>query len=304
MTIAFIHPHKAFLPEIDAYGNFFCNYNIETIVLRPDEAKNSVAEIEWHLLGTDTSKKKNVIKIHEYASSSKPPLHTKKDRLKRIFMTIPDYRLFLNEYVRKQFNFKDGVPFGYRNMGIDPLLLDRFDEGTKEFDFIYTGSVEKERQIESLIGCFTKEPLKRHTLLILSQNYERLKKEFTPFQNIHFEGPVKQDEVKNYILRSRFALNFIIDKEPFNQQVSTKFLEYAALKIPILTSSYPWIRSFQQQYGGSYYYLNKDLSNLSWPEISNYHYVFPQLADWTWENQIRKSGILEFLHSKFPILEF
>jgi glycosyltransferase involved in cell wall biosynthesis len=166
------------------------------------------------------------------------------------------------------------------------------------------GSVYKERKTEKLLNCFTNGNLKEHSFLILSNNYEEIKNKLKSYQNIFFAGPVNHDEVKNYIEKSRFALNFILDEEPFNQQTSTKFLEYAALKIPIISTSYPWVKSFQKKYGGNYFYLNNDLSNLSWKNISGFSFSFPELREWTWEKQIRRSGVLEFLHLKFPELSF
>ena len=146
--------------------------------------------------------------------------------------------------------------------------------------------------------------MKDHSLLILSNNYEDLKNKLKLHKNIFFAGPVKHKEVKTYIEKSRFALNFILDEEPFNQQTSTKFLEYAALKISVISTSYAWVKYFQQKYGGNYFYLNNDLSNFTWEKISDFSYSFPELNEWTWEKQIRRSGVLEFLQSKFPELSF
>ncbi len=304
MTIAFVHPHIAFLPEIDTYQIFFSTFSIKTIVVRPEEIKNIDADVEWHFMGTDFSKKKKAIKIHEYASASISPFGKGKNIAKKILNIAPDYRLFLNKYVEEKFAFKDGIPHGYRDMGIDDSFFKPIKNVKKEFDFIYVGSMSKERKIEKLLNCFTNGNLKEHSLLILSNNYKEIKNKLKPYQNIFFAGPVKHDEVKNYIEKSRFALNFILDEEPFNQQTSTKFLEYVALKIPVISTGYAWVKSFQQKYGGNYFYVANDLSNLSWKNISGFDYSFPELQEWTWEKQIRSSGVLEFLQSKFPELSF
>ena len=250
MIIAFIHPHIAFLPEIDAYQNFFSTFSIKTIVAGPKEIKNINADVEWHFMGTDFSKKRKAVKIHEYASASTSPFGKGKNIVKKILNTVPDYRLFLNKYVEEQFAFKDEIPHGYRDMGIHRSFLNPLENVKKEFDFIYVGSMNKERKTEKLLKCFTNGNLKEHSLLILSNNYEEIKNKLKPYQNIFFAGPVKYEEVKNYIEKSRFALNFILDEEPFNQQTSTKFLEYAALKIPVISTSYAWIKNFQKKYGG------------------------------------------------------
>jgi glycosyltransferase involved in cell wall biosynthesis len=298
MTIAFIHPHKSFLPEIEAYTHFFSGYGIKTMVVHPNEINKINADVEWHFMGTDnTRNKKGVIKIHEYTSASIQPLMYLKNFSKRLINTKPDYRLFLNDYVKDQFDFTDGVPSGLRDMGIaDSFLYYENKIVHKEYDFIYAGSVNKEREIEKLLDCFTKESLKAYSLLILSRDYEFLLKKYNHNKNIHFIGPVAHDEVKNYILKSKFAINFMPDKEPFNQQTSTKFLEYAALKIPVITTDYKWIKDFQKEEGSSFFYLDNDLKNFTWENISSFNYSFPDLKKWSWKNQIRKSGVLNFLN--------
>jgi glycosyltransferase involved in cell wall biosynthesis len=304
MRIAFIHPHKAFLPEIDAYRKFFSGFNIETIVAKPDQINKLDADVEWHLMGTD-KKKNGVIKIHEYTSASVPPFNKLKNFSKKIFNTIPDYRLFLNNYVLDKLGFHDEVPFGFRDMGVADSFLS-FDNSSikKEFDFVYAGSLSPERKIEELIKCFATNDLQGHSLLIISKDYDEMMARFKNLSNIHFLGPIRHAEMPSYISRARFAINLIIDVEPFNRQTSTKLIEYAALKVPVITTDYKWIRDFEKENGGSFFYLEKDLSNFQWRKISGFDYSFPALEEWAWEKQIRKSGVLGFLKTKFPELSF
>ncbi len=306
MRIAFIHPHKAFLPEIDAYQKFFSTFNVKTIVIKPDEIHQMNADVEWHFMGIDKSEKKeDSIKIHEYTSASISPFGQLKNFSKKILNVKPDYRLFLNEYVQDKFGFDDEIPSGFREMGIANSFLN-FDnnKSKKEYDFIYAGSVNAERKIDGLIERFATKYLSDHSLLILSKDYDDLKNKFKQFDNIHFTGPIAHDEMPAHISKAKFAINFMVDKEPFNQQTSTKLLEYAALKMPIITTDYNWIRNFQKENGGDFYYLQKNLSNLTWEKISQFNYSFPDLKEWTWEKQIRKSGVLEFLQTKFRNLSF
>ena len=297
MKIAFIHPHKAFLPEIDAYQTFFSDYNIETIVARPEEINNVEAEVEWHFMGTDKAgRKKNVIKIHEYTSASVPPFRALKNFSKKIVNINPDYRLFLNKYVQRKMRFNDAIPYGFLDMGIANSFFN-FNSSRieKEFDFVYAGSVSPERKIDKLIERFATKNLQEHSLLILSRDYDRIQCKFQYVANIHFMGPVPHAEMPAYLSKAKFAINFMPDEEPFNQQTSTKLLEYAGLKIPIITTDYKWVKDFQKVTGGKFFYLKKDLSNFDWKNISSFEYSFPDLRDWTWENQIRKSGVLGFL---------
>ena len=307
MTIAFLHSHRAFLPEINAYSQFFGDYGIKTRSCSRKEKNQPRADVEWRLMGSAFSNKKNkIVSIHEYSSCSMPPFQKLKDLSKKWFNAKPDYRLFLNDYVMQQFNFSDEVPYGLRDMGVYPTLPESGKNKNiiKEYDFIYAGSAEKERKLEKLINCFTKNGLVGHTFLILSKNYERLAEKYKSFPSIRFKGPVSHEEALEQISKAKFAINYTTDRAPFSQQTSTKFLEYAALKIPIITTEYPWVKEFQSHLGGNFFYLSNDLSNFSWQQVNGFNYSFPELKEWTWEKQIRKSGVLEFLESKFPGLHF
>jgi glycosyltransferase involved in cell wall biosynthesis len=179
-------------------------------------------------------------------------------------------------------------------MGIDPTAIAQANS-VKEFDFIYTGSTAPNRDIDRLLNIFIRDEWKEKRLMMLSQDYDHLAKKYSAHENILFEGPVAHDHVAGYILRSRFGINFIPDREPFNRQTSTKFLEYASLQTPIISSRYAWVETFQETYGGNYFYLNEDASNFTWDGVNRYEYSFPDLSEWSWDKQIRKSGVLEFL---------
>lgn len=304
MTIAFIHPHIAFLPEIAAYRAFFERYGVLTKVVTLPEAASLQVEVEWYFMGRGGKKKNTSITIHEYPSASTPPLALLKNCIKRITAPTPAFRLFQNEYVRDIFRFRDDIPFGIRRHAVGPAPLAPSGTMVKTYDFIYSGTVDKARRLDPLFEHFVSGSLKDRTLLVLSRDYQELKKalEFSP--NIHFKGPVPPAEVPGYILQARYALNFIPDQQPFNRQPSGKFLDYVACRTPVITTDYQWIRDFQAEKGGNYYYLLPDLSNFLWDPIIHFDYRFPDLTGWTWDEQIRQSGVLQFLLSKFPDLRF
>ncbi len=304
MTIAFVHNNKAFLPGLYGYRQFFTRYGIQCEVVTPDELGTLHRNVEWHFLGTDITKpREGIYKIHEYPSTSLHPFRKWKDWVKSFMNTQPDFRIFQNEFVKESLNFHDSIPFGYRELGIPEEWLKNNQALQKEFDFIYSGDVSASRKIKDLINFFT-ATLKDHSLLILSNRYEELQAQNLPHRNIIFKGPVKKDRVREYLLKSKFAINYIPDIVPFNRQTSTKLLEYIACKIPVITSRYQWMNEFERLNGGSYFYLNKDMSNFTWEAVNNFSYSFPDLSDWTWEKQIRKSGVLEFLMATFPELKF
>jgi glycosyltransferase involved in cell wall biosynthesis len=306
MTIAFVHNNKAFLPEIDAYSRFFSGYHITCESVNKNEVARVHRDVEWWMMGTDFTKlKEGIFKIHEYCSSSMPPWRWWKNRGKSFFNAQPDFRLFLNEYVRKAFYFHDRIPFGYRDMGVpeqwlqaDPFLYER------EYDFVYTGDISPVREPELLLNCFSTGAMKNRTLLLIAKDYEHLQAAYAGFENIVFTGPFPYNKMDSNILKARFGINYMINKEPFNHQTSTKLLEYAALGLPVITTKYAWVEKFQQQYGGNFFYLEPDLSNFSWEQVHNFPFSKPDLQALTWENRIRNSGVLEFLASKFPEIRF
>ena len=250
-------------------------------------------------MGTDFKKKRsNTFLIHDYSSSSMEPFATSKNFIKKKFNTKPDFRLFLNEYVKDKFSFSDGVPYDYRDMGVpSSWVIDAPPLIEKKFDFIYCGEI-RHRKILTVIESFASGKLKNHTLLILSKGYDKLQYRFRGHINIKFAGPVSHDEARNYLLQSRYGINFMPDVEPFNQQTSTKFLEYCACKLPVVTTSYPWIREFKKEYGGNY--LETDFKDLSWEQIQKFKYSFPDLKEWTWEYQLRNCSLFKRLNIQLP----
>ncbi|MFT3936058.1 MAG: hypothetical protein QM726_20675 [Chitinophagaceae bacterium] len=302
MLIAFVHSGQSFMPEINAYVNYFTSKNISCIVTSKEKVSSIKRDVEWFFLGADHSKlQKNVLRIHEYTSTSTPPLASIKNFLKTEFSTKPHYRIFLNSFVQKKLGFMDNIPFGLRDMGISEKWLTSTETTIeKKNDFIYIGETSAKRKIDTLLMPFAGGKLRDRNILIVSKKYEALQKQFSKFPNIKFEGPVKHDDIKNLLLASRYAINYIPNQEPFNKQTSTKFLEYAATRTPIVSTEYEWLSEFKKKFGGNYFYLKPDLSNLNWGAVNDFNYSFPDLSEWTWEKQITQSGVLDFLKLKLP----
>jgi glycosyltransferase involved in cell wall biosynthesis len=305
MTIAFVQTNKAFLPAITGYSNFFSKYNIRCEVVTKDDLRLTHCQVEWFFMGLDLTKpREGICKIHEYISPSVPPMGRWKDFYKRIFNAQPDLRIFKNKAVKDRFNFKDHTPFCYQDIGIPEEWLNNDADPQKEFDFIYVGDLSARRRPEVLIDCFTRPPMQQYTLLLLGSQYEWLQEKYKDHPNVLFKGPVAKEQVKEHIQKAKFGINYIPDVAPFNELTSTKLLEYVACGLPVVTTDYAWIRQFQQQYGGNYFYLQPDFGNFTWEQVINFEYTPPDLTEWTWEKQIRKSGVLEFLQAKFPECNF
>jgi glycosyltransferase involved in cell wall biosynthesis len=297
MKIAFIHNHRAFLPELAAYRTFFQKQNMETCIATYGEEKSSGADVYWYMMGfyPRSFHKKKLI-IHEFSSASVPPYRKFKDFLKSRFTPRPHFRLYLNEYVREQLNIHDEIPFGYRDMGVSEVFFNRSGTAVKEYDFIYTGNLSSQRNLNKLLKVFDQGALRQHSILLLGDDGDGLSKTFGHCKNIFFKAAVPWDEVPAWLARARYAMNFIPDKEPYNAQTPTKFLEYAAMKIPVISTNYYWISEFQERYSGNYFLLKEDLSNMTWDRITGFAFEFPNLENWGWEEKIKSSGILDFLH--------
>jgi glycosyltransferase involved in cell wall biosynthesis len=304
MNIAFIHPHKSFLPGIGAYCQYFSARGIKTEVCFPEHRNQISADVEWYFMGSQIRRNKKALTIHEYASASTPPFEKAKDRLKKMINCKPDYRIFDSEYAQKQFGFLDQIPSGIRQSGVYASAWRGQDKPSATYDFIYVGSLEKERRLEKLFSAFSIGDLKNRTLLILSKNYKSLQVKFQDSTNIRFRGPVDPSEVYSAVRQAKYALNFVPNIRPFSEQPSSKLLDYAACEIPVVTTDYPWVRRFQAEFGGRYFFLNPDLSNFRWEPIAAFAYEFPRLDQWTWECQIRNSGILAFLKDHgYPVAD-
>ena len=301
MTITFIHNNKAFLPEVHAYARLFGSLGINCQTALPQDVEKIDTDVEWHFIGLDTGKPKGRIKIHEYASGSIGPLRAFKNLSKKLLNVKPDFRLFLNPYVKKRFGFDDGIPFGYRDMGIntDWMAPTGSFPGSYQYDFVYIGDLSPARRPEGLLDVFTHTSLKDKTLLVISSNYSHLQTKYRHYSNIIFKGPCEHSVIRSMLLEARYGINYIIDKEPFSRQTSTKFLEYAACGLPVISTQYTWIEEFSLKYGGQYFYLNNNMSNFTWEAVQAFTFSPPDLSGWTWEKQIKASGVLEFLDSKF-----
>lgn len=299
MTIAFIHDELSFLPELQAYQAFFSTRGFQVRIMSKKQwiGDPSGIDVEWMMMGMDRSKRTRALRIHDHASSSAPPFRKIKNKLKSALNTKPDYRLFLNEYVRKSFSYHDDIPYGYRDMGIDPNMRVNRDE-EKKYDFIYTGSVKADRKITDLVNRFLQPDLASKSLLILSRDYEYIANEYRQNSNILFKGPVGREDLALYLNQSRFAINYIPNSEPYNRQTSTKFLEYQQFGLPVITTDYPWLREFEKKYGGSFFKIDASLKKLNWQDLFRFPFRPADLSTWNWEKKIEESGVVDWLEKR------
>lgn len=305
MLIAFIHNGRALLPEIAAYRRFFESKGLRTTECFPQEVPAIHPDIEWHFMGSHFRRtfKDNLV-IHEFASLSSAPFRKLKDFAKRQLNTTPDFRIFQNEYTRLGMGFTDAVPWGYRSVFIFESPVRELSSGPPLFDFIYAGTLDQSREPRQWLRCFAKDgPLANYTVLVLSKPDKDLQQQFRQFPNIIFHGQVPPDEVAGFIRQCRYGINYQPDKEPFNRQPSGKLLAYLAAGVPVISTDYEWVRDFQRQYGGNYFFLNRDLSNFTLKNLEDFPFSFPDLREWQFTAQLKRSGIAAFLASKTGMAE-
>jgi hypothetical protein len=300
MRIAFLHPGKAILPEIEAYRLFFQSKGYDVVVATNNEYHYD-ADIEWVFMGTHRSRRRSALLIHEYASSSVPPFSNAKNRIKKLFNTRPDARIFLNDHVRSQFNFNDNVPHFLRDMGVYSLPTVHERPLRKTFDFVFAGTIQNDSDTTKLLKMFVDGALKGHSLLLAGNSDARIANKFSGTPNIYFAGLLRPPELYAQLANANYGLNFRKASPPFDKQTSSKILDYLACGVRIITTPTAWATEFEKTSGSRFFYLNDDWSNLSWEQLERFDFVNGSLDGREWNQLITGSGILKFIEKHFAI---
>lgn len=288
----FIRNEKAFLPEIEAYIQYF-NKTKEFIAydsskLNGDFDQNEY-DILWEFKGVGGLKATDQILIHEYASLSTGTFPVLKNAVKTLKNRKPNLRVFLNANVKSGFNFKDTIPYCYRDMGIDRIFLQN-EMQNKEFDFVYIGSISKCREIDQLLHAFTTKM--KGKLLLIGPADDDLYIAYKNNKDITFTGKVRYNEVPLIASTAEYGINFIPNRYPFNIQTSTKLLEYVALGLKVITTDYKWVRQFEQQHNCSFFKLN--INHFEHSQLEKHKFISNMnCEDFLWENVIDRSNILQ-----------
>lgn len=296
VKIIFIRSENAFLPEINAYIDYF---NRTRVFKAYDSSKLDHFDLEdfdviWEFKGlSGVKKKKGQLLVHEYASLSTGKFPIVKNYIKSRFNEQPDLRIFLNETVKEGFNFNNDIDFCYRDMGIDKSFI-RQTEKTKEYEFVYVGSISKERGIDKLLNAFIASGSGK---LCLVGNVENdIYNKFKHTKNVIFTGKVPYSSVPNIAGKAKYGINYMPNKYPYNIQTSTKLLEYLALGLKIITTDYKWIREFEKKNNCEFYKLNSKRWDLSVDKIEKFKFKYNfNPHEYLWDEVIRKSEVCEKL---------
>lgn len=298
MKIAFIHTGKAFLPEIPAYRSYLEQKNQTTIELEryEDIIDHGDLDLVFRFGGLlKTARWQTVPEIHEYHSASTTSAPVLRNIIKSFAGSRPQGRIFLNNFVRSQFFFRDKIPYIYRDMGASDSLLQCNNGTTKDFDIVYAGSISgRPGLLKVLIRLADMGFILGVAGNASHEEIEVMKKS----HGIIYLGLLPASQVIDLISRSRYGLNYCPDIYPINKQTSTKVIEYLVAGIPIISNKYCWIESHKNLYGYDYIKLS-DLISVDSFSDKNYHVLSHEdRSRFTWNRVLLDCNFLEFLQSR------
>lgn len=299
-NILFLRREGVYLPEISAYMAYLKSA-IPTVKGYDSSAlEKGISEddfdVVWKFMGFDRHPRSKSFIVHEYGSLSVGKLPKTKNLIKRLVNTQPDLRVFLNPAVEKGMDFRDQIPSRQRDMGVSEHFFREHPNPNTEFDFVYSGSLNRGKVIYSMLNHF-KENMKDSRLLVVGSVPDDIHNHFGSTPNIHFTGRLRYEDVPHAITRARYGLNIMPDIYPFNVQTSTKVLEYCAAGLPIISTDYQWIRDFEQQSGGRFLYCSPDFHSLSLETVNKHSFHVPDVTTYNWDQILLKSRVFDFLSS-------
>jgi glycosyltransferase involved in cell wall biosynthesis len=240
-----------------------------------------------------------------------PPYAWLKDVVKHWMQPRPDYRIFQNGWVRERMAFDDQVPHALRDMGIAQAFFDAAsaplattqhladDEDLprwvppNEFDLVYLGEMNRLLPFVPLLHAIAAAG---RSLLLVGDVPEVLQQQLP--SNVTCTGRVPHADVPHQLRRARIGLNLVSNALPYNQQTSTKVLEYCAVGLPVVSNDYAWVRYFTTHYEGNFYLLRDDPS--TWvssfgPALDAYPYAVPDVSSLSWPRVLVKLPVWNLL---------
>ena len=294
MRIAFITQSKAHLPELYAYRQYFESKGIEVFIFPQTPAFKALEgySVEWHIMGIDRlPKHPQRIKIHEYTSLSTPPFAPLKNKLKRLYNVQADIRIFQNEWLADEINLFNRK-WIYREMGVADLFFTQHSV-KKEYDFVYTGSLENNRKLPALVSSFLNNFPAHYTFLLIGNIPAWLRKLDTP--RLKLVDSIPYWEVPKWLHKAEYGINYIVDQYPFNQQTSTKLIEYCAAGLKIISTSYHWLDSFEKEHGGHFFRIKEDGRNFNPENLKAFQFITPEVPDLSWDSIFSSSDFQKLL---------
>ncbi len=298
MLIHFIRNGPAYLPELDAYRVFLSNLGHAAQCHTSSLTVPDDACVVWWMCGRvswrETRRLRRALHVHEYASASIPPHAHLKDALKRFAHPQPDFALYQNTWVRDQLSFYN-LPYDLRDMGVAEsfLVARQATWPAPEFDLVYLGEMTR---LAPFLPVLQAIHTANRRLLLVGEVPDDLRSQLP--DSVHISGRVAHHEVPRHLKRARFGLNLVGNTRPYNQQTSTKLLEYCAVGLPVVSNNYAWVKFFSAQHQGNFHLLGEDPA--SWPlsfgkALDAFPYVVPDVSALSWPQLLGQLRVWSFL---------
>ncbi len=252
--IYFVHEGRESYPEIDAYRRYFEPTHDTQEIFPSDltKAEDLSNAICWMIMGFHPQRPAARIVIHDYRSLSIGKTREVKDWVKRVFNARPDIRIFQNDVMAQRMGFADGAPTSFLPMGVPASVL-RFrrqkEKPVKACDFCYIGVMSHERRTETMFNSFLRRYGETKTLHTYGNPEPSLRDRYQDHANIIFHGRKPQEEVFAALQAARAAVNYFPTHLPHALQTPTKFLEYGALGLRVISNEHPRSREAAQTFG-------------------------------------------------------
>ena len=292
MNIGILLPKKSYVPEAYAYKAYLDKKNCKTSLLSKHyDLKNYQILISF--MGIDINYlKKNTdqIFIHEYSSVSTGYLAKPKNLIKKLVNFKPHGRVFQNIKVREELNFRDKIPFIYREMGVDKVFFGKNINIKKEYDIVYSGSLIRPGVINEILRL---GELNLKILIIGfvdNISYKSLKS----FKNIIFAGKLERPELPFQYKKAIAGLNFTPNIYPYYFQTSTKTLEYLAAGIGVVSNKYHWSSMLSKKRKINFLW-NHDLKTKK--DFDNFLWEFIDVSDLEWTKVLERCNFYCFLNN-------
>jgi len=293
MKIGILGKSQSYLPEAFAYKKYLEKFGHQTIITNNfNEVENFDTIIMF--MGFYPIKRNNNSKfIHEYNSLSLQPYAHFKNILKNYLNFKPDKRIFLNNYVRFFFNFRDNISYLNRDMGYDISFKNckKIKNKKIEFDLVYTGSFDNRKGLLKCIKYLSKFGFK---IALIGNMEDNLYNEFKKIDNLSLLGKLDLVEIIKIFNITKCGLNYTPDIFPFNVQSSTKTIEYSAAGLGVLSNRYIWVESFEKSRSANFLYLDQLINK---DQIYNYNFKNALVDDLIWENILKTNNFKEFIEN-------
>lgn len=300
MTIrmAAIIRSSAYYPEIYAYKKFFEKFDgIKFDIIFSDDIRellNYDADCYFIKIGFDSKfnvRDKNKIYIHDYTSCSTGSFPKIKNLIKRYFNYNADIKVFLNEFVMNEYGYhndRDGI---IRDMGVDDCFF--YDGEEKNgHEFIYAGTIDDSRNISKVLYSFKRSG---RNITLVGAPADNIYYEYKNIKNILFTGVLTREETAAELKSSLYGINITPAIYPFDNQTSTKTLEYCAANLKVVCNHNSWNEKFVRQESANFLFTE----DFNIPEdIESFDFVIPSMDRFHWDKVINDSGLSRILFSK------